>query len=138
MTLSASAIPESVADRLERETIVWLTTVGRSGTPVPTPVWFEWSGTEFLIFSRPETAKLANIEKNPQVALNFNSSAQGGEVSVFTGTGRVDADGPTPAEWAAYVEKYSGDMAGLEYTPEKFQQDYSTLIRVTPGRLRGW
>ncbi|MEN0134277.1 MAG: TIGR03667 family PPOX class F420-dependent oxidoreductase [Rhodococcus sp. (in: high G+C Gram-positive bacteria)] len=138
MTLAASAITESVAERLARETVVWLTTVGRTGTPVPTPVWFDWSGTEFLIFSRPATAKLANIERNPQVALNFNSSAHGGDVSVFTGRARVDPDGPSAAEWAAYVEKYRGDMAGLDYTPERFRQDYATLIRVTPDRLRGW
>ncbi|NHU46138.1 TIGR03667 family PPOX class F420-dependent oxidoreductase [Rhodococcus sp. A14] len=138
MTLSASAITESVADRLGHEAIVWLTTIGRKDTPVPTPVWFSWSGTEFLIFSRPAAAKLANIGRNPQVALNFNSSPTGGDVSVFTGKAHVDADGPSPEEWETYGEKYREHMAGLDYTPEKFRQDYSTLVRVTPDRLRGW
>ena len=138
MTLSASAITEPVADRLAHEAIVWLTTVGRNDTPVPTPVWFSWSGTEFLIFSQPGTAKLANIGRNPQVALNFNSSPTGGDVSVFTGKAHVDADGASPEEWETYVEKYREHMAGLDYTPEKFRQDYSTLVRVTPDRLRGW
>jgi PPOX class probable F420-dependent enzyme len=83
-------------------------------------------------------AKLANIGKNPQVALSFNGSANGGDVSVLTGRAHVDADGPSTEEWETYVEKYREDMAGLDYTPEKFRQDYSTLVRVIPDRLRSW
>ncbi|MFH5209422.1 TIGR03667 family PPOX class F420-dependent oxidoreductase [Antrihabitans spumae] len=134
----AVEVPENVTGRLNTETVIWLTTVGKTGTPAPTPVWFLWSGREFLVFSQPEVGKLANIGRGPAVALNFNSSAKGGAVSVFTGIARVDDAGPTDDEWQRYVAKYADDIVGLDYTPERFLADYSVLVRIEPDKLRGW
>lgn len=33
-----------VRERLTEESVAWLTTVGRDGTPQPNPVWFLWDG----------------------------------------------------------------------------------------------
>jgi hypothetical protein len=38
----AIAIDEKLANRLQTEQTIWLTTVRPDGTPVPTPVWFYW------------------------------------------------------------------------------------------------
>ena len=131
------SIPASTADRLASEKVIWLTTVDRSETPIPTPVWFLWSDGSFLLFSQPDTAKLANIAAHPRVALNFNSDAHGGGVSVFTGQAHVDPDVPED-EWNRYVRKYARDIESLNLTPDSFRADYSVAIRAIPGRLRGW
>lgn len=130
-------ISDSVAHRLERERMIWLTTVDRKGTPVPTPVWFLWSDGRFLLFSQPDTAKLANIAANPRVSLHFNADAHGGAVTVFTGEAHVASTVPDE-EWARYVRKYAKDIASLDFTPNSFRADYSVPIRMTPQRLRGW
>ncbi|MBB5912929.1 PPOX class probable F420-dependent enzyme [Nocardia transvalensis] len=127
-----------VAERLRGETIGWLTTVGPSGTPQPNPVWFLWRGGEFLVFSQANQAKLRNIARNPRIALHLNSSEQGGEVAVLTGTARIDDGGPTPEEIADYSEKYAQGFVSIGMAPEKFYATYSTLIRITPDRLRGF
>ncbi|MGW3546081.1 hypothetical protein ACWDNI_36860 [Nocardia niigatensis] len=75
-----------VSKHLVQDTIIWLTTVSPSGTPQP---------------------KLRNIAANSRVSLNLNSTATGGDVIVFTGTARVDADGASAAELDAFVEKYT-------------------------------
>lgn len=31
-----------LAERLDKEQVIWLTTVRQNGTPTPTPVWFLW------------------------------------------------------------------------------------------------
>lgn len=137
MTTSALELTQRQLERLDTEDIVWLTTVNASHTPVPTPVWFLWSDGQFLVFSEPRTPKLANIARGG-VAVNFNSTIGGGDVAVFTARAVEDADGPTAAEWDAYVSKYGEAMAGMDFTPEKFRAEYSTLLRITPSRVRGW
>ncbi|MCM6771981.1 TIGR03667 family PPOX class F420-dependent oxidoreductase [Nocardia sp. CDC159] len=127
-----------VADRLTGEAVVWLTTVGRSGTPQPNPVWFLWHEGEFLVFSLPDQAKLRNIAGNPRVSLNLNSTAEGGEVAVLTGTARLDDTGADATEIDLYTKKYREAMTHINYTPEKFFAEYNALIRITPDRLRGF
>ena len=81
---------------------------------------------------------IANIADNASIALNFNSTAEGGDVAVFTAQASVDDNGPTAAEWDAYVAKYGAAIRGLEMTPDSFRADYSVTIRVEPQRVRGW
>ncbi len=63
--------------RLRTERIGWLTTVSADGTPQPNAVWFLWDGGTLLMYSIPKQAKLANIARNPHVALNLDSKKQG-------------------------------------------------------------
>jgi len=130
-------LPEPVRKRLEDESTIWLTTVDGKGGPVPTPVWFLWSDGTFLIFSRPGTAKLANIAVRPRVALNFDGDGFGGNIAVFTGTA-VAGTPVTDDEWERYVRKYEEGMRTLEYGPDSFRADYSVPVRVTPQRFQGW
>lgn len=125
------------AGRLDDEVVVWLTTVAPSGTPQPTPVWFSWTGADFLVFSQPDKAKLRNLGLNPRVAVNFNGTETGGDIQVFTGRGVVDENGPSPDELSAYDEKYDDAIRGIGMTREQFHAEYSVLIRITPDKLRG-
>ena len=126
-----------VARRLREERLIWLTTVRPDLTPQPSLVWFLWEAGTLLIYSKPNTPKLRNIEQNPTVALNFDGDGRGGNVQVFTGTAIVDRQAPPLDQIAAYAEKYAPNIAGMKLTPAMFAQAYSVPIRVTPARLRG-
>jgi PPOX class probable F420-dependent enzyme len=126
------------ARRLRDEQVIWLTTVGGDGTPQPNPVWFLWYGASLLIFSRPNAAKLRHIAERPRVALSFNTDAGGEDVVVLTGEARIDPAPVSDAELAAYVEKYREGIASIEMTPESMLAAYSTVIRVTPTKARGF
>ncbi|MFD6352316.1 TIGR03667 family PPOX class F420-dependent oxidoreductase [Nocardia tengchongensis] len=127
-----------VTKRLSADTIIWLTTVSPTGTPQPNPVWFLWSNGTFLLFTQPSTPKLRNITANPRVSLNLNTTATGGEVVVFNGEARIDADGATAAEIDTYVEKYTEGLVEIGMTREQFFADYSIPVRIVPTRLRGF
>ncbi|MEU6188417.1 TIGR03667 family PPOX class F420-dependent oxidoreductase [Nocardia sp. NPDC047038] len=127
-----------VAERLNRESILWLTTVGPTGTPQPNPVWFQWRDGEFLIFSKPGQPKVRNIQRNPRVALNLNSTASGGDVVVLTGTARVVEQRPGSAEIDAFTTKYADGLRSIGLTDEQFYAEYSVVLRITPDRLRGF
>ncbi len=64
--------------RLREELIVWLTTVRADGQPQTSPVWFLWDGETFLIYSRPDAARLRNIAANRRVSLNLDGNGRGG------------------------------------------------------------
>jgi PPOX class probable F420-dependent enzyme len=134
---TTTAFGQRVHRRLQEEVVIWLTTVDASGTPQPRPVWFFWDGESFLIYSRPDTAKLRHIERNPQVALNFDGNGKGGDIVVFTGTARIAADSPPSDEHPAYLEKYRADIGRLEMTPRQFARAYAVAVEVVPDKVRG-
>lgn len=125
------------AERLRTEQVIWLTTVGKDGTPQPSPVWFIWEDDAAIIYSRPEGPKIGNIARHPQVALSFNSDAGGGNVVILTGTAEVVADAPSAKSHATYLAKYHEAIPRIGMTPDAFAESYSTVLRVTPTKLRG-
>ncbi|KAA8886610.1 TIGR03667 family PPOX class F420-dependent oxidoreductase [Nocardia colli] len=134
----STAFGAKVVARLGTEPVIWLTTVGATGTPQPNPVWFQWRDDEFLLFSKPDQAKLRNLARNPRVSLNFNSTEWGGEVMVFTGTARIDDVAATPDEIATYTTKYADGLQDLGLSAEQFFAEYSAIVRIRPDRLRGF
>lgn len=126
------------AERLHNEQVLWLTTVGREGMPQPSPVWFLWEDGSAIIYSQPKAPKVGNITRHPQVALSLNSDAGGGNVVILTGTAEIVTDPAFATPPAAYLAKYAGGITSLKMTPESFVADYSTVIRVTPTKLRGF
>ena len=93
------------AARLAAETIAWLTTAGKDGTPHPKPVWFLYHDDgDVLIYSRPNTAKLRHIARTPRVALNLDSDGRGGDIVILTGAARIDDSAPASNEIPAYQE----------------------------------
>ena len=127
-----------IARQLDDEVVVWLTTVGSSGTPAPRPVWFLWRDGEILVASQRGTAKLGHLRTNSLVSLNFNATHSGGDVGVISGTAVIDGNPITGDELTAYNTKYATEIANLGMTPAQFHADYSVLIRITPQKLRGF
>src|SRR5260370_772052 len=88
---------ERVLRRLRDERLVWLTTVDAKGMPQPTPVWFLWdeATSTILIYSRADAKRLAHLQQDPRVALNFDGNGRGGDIIVITGQAQVRSDWAT-------------------------------------------
>lgn len=124
---------------IKREYFVWLTTVDSTGTPQPRPVWFIWENDSFVIFSQATAQKLKHIQKNPNVALHFNTADALGEkkLIIFTGMANIDEHCPPAHKLRAYMRKYKSGILRLGATPEQFAEAYSVAIRVHPTKVRG-
>lgn len=128
---------QRAARRLREERLAWLTTVSPRGTPQPVPVWFLWDGDRsILLYSRPGTPKLHNIERNPRVSVHLDGNGQGGDIVVCLGEARVSDDPPADAV-AEYAVKYAALIARNRWTPESFAADYSVPVRIAISRIRG-
>jgi PPOX class probable F420-dependent enzyme len=125
-------------ERLREEIMIWLTTVRADGQPQSVPVWFQWDGETFLIYSQPGRQKLKNIGGNARVGLHLNANDRGGDVVRAEGTAEVAQDVPPADEVGAYVEKYWESIARIGFDPGSFARAYSVALRVRPDRWRIW
>lgn len=128
-------IPAAARRRLDRDTVIWLTTVTEAGGPFPTPVWFVVDDGDLVVFSAASSRKVANIRRRPSVCLHFNSDPDGQDVVVVTGTARV-VEGIGPIAFPGYMDKYRDRIPRLRMTPAEFQRAHDTCIRVTPEKVR--
>ncbi len=127
------------AERLEREIILWLTTVTAGGQPQASPVWFLWIDGEILLYSRADTPRLPNVRANPRVAATFDGDGEGGDIVSIEGEARVERERAALADVPpAYIEKYAAKLAAHGWTMESMLVDYPIEIRIRPTRIRAW
>ena len=126
-----------VERRLNEDRLAWLTTVRADGTPEPSPIWFLWDGQEILIYSRRDKVKLANVERRPRVAFNFDGDGQGADIVILTGDARLAPDEPPADQNPAFAEKYAWGFERIGMSARQFAETYSVAIRIRPTRLRG-
>jgi PPOX class probable F420-dependent enzyme len=135
----ATAYGERVRRRLTDEMTIWLTTVGRDGTPQPNPVGFLWDGGDSLLtYNQAEAKRLGNIRRQPLVSLHFDSDGGGGDIVVFTGTAEILDDYPPVPDNSAWLEKYSEEIAARFGDVVKFAETYSVPVRIHLTHVRGF
>lgn len=129
---------QRVLQRLADEQVMWLTTVAKSGTPQPNPVWFQFVDDAIYVYTQEKAVRLKNWVENDRVSLNFNTGADGEDVTVITGRISVDDLFPKVADNPAYIEKYAAGIKQLGSTPEEMSTEYPVVMKIKPEKLRGW
>lgn len=124
--------------RLEKEPVIWMTTVRSDGQPQTSVVWFLLEDDEILIYSKKGTIRNRNVVTNPEVSLNLDGDGGGGSVVTMEGIAHIDGDAPAPKDHPAYLEKYQRRIAGNGWTPEAFSRDYPVPIRIKIKKVRAW
>jgi len=134
MTTSAPT-PPGAQRWLENEPVIWMTTVRSDGQPQSSAVWFVYDeGAGFLIYSRRDAPRIANIRRRPRVSLSAERKA-GGEFVSVEGIAVV-TEGPPSTAHVGYQTKYAKRIDTIGYTPQTFEAEYSLPIRVAPTRWR--
>ena len=134
---STTAYGERVRRRLTDEMTIWLTTVGRDGTPQPNPVGFLWEGGDsVLIYNQTGARRLANVRRRPRVSLNFDSNG-GGDIIVLTGIAEILDDYPAVPDNPAWLAKYGDAIAARFGDAGRFAERFSVPARIHLTRVRG-
>ena len=134
-----SKFESRVADQLQHEIIIWLTTVTQEGQPQPNPVWFMWDGADrIIIYSKPDSARIRNIAANPRVSLNFDTDARGDMCAVLTGTIAVDEKIPACNQLPGYAGKYHAGLVQIDTDIDKMAAEFSAPLVFTIEKLRGF
>jgi PPOX class probable F420-dependent enzyme len=128
----AFELTERIERHLNGDLIAWLTTVTPAGRPAPRPVWFVWDGAAINIYSLNTGAKLRHIQANDQVAVHFNSTADGGDVVVIGARAALVPGAPPPSQFPGLLDKYAATISGMGRTPQWYDDEYGVALRVTP------
>lgn len=121
-------LTQEVSGRLESDHFGWLTTVAKSGQPVPRLVWFYFDGTDIVVYTTGQAAKVRHVENHPQVSLNLDSDGSGGGIIVIGGEATVDATDADPRKDAPYWAKYSADAEKIGIADA--MASYGTRLRI--------
>ena len=128
-------LTQEVSSRLTSDHYGWLTTIAKSGQPVPRLIWFYFDGAKLTVYSMPQAAKVAHIKAHPQVSLNLDSDGNGGGIIVVGGIATVDATGVDCRDDAPYWAKYGELAKELETTEGISMEAFSTRLTITPTKV---
>ena len=135
---TAGTSPSRVDALLDRETVVWLSSVRPDGRPHLIPIWFWWDGDAVLFASKPEACKVANLRANADCMLAIGDPEADFDVALIEARAELDSMATTDLLAAGLLAKYRDrmDVAGL--TPSIFAGTYSQVIRIVPTRWLPW
>lgn len=112
-----------------------LATVRADGRPHVTPIWFDLDGDTLLFTSWHETVKVANLRRDPRVAVCVDDGTPPFAYVIIEGTAAISVN---PAELRYWATRLGGRYMGADQA-EAFGQRNSVagelLIRVTPTRI---
>jgi PPOX class probable F420-dependent enzyme len=124
---------QAVSSRLESDHYGWLTTVAKSGQPVPRLVGFYFDGADVIVYSMPGAAKLRHIKNQPRVSVNLDSDGNGFGIVVVGGVASINATDADPREDEAYWAKYSADVERAGMT--EAIAAYNTRLKITIDKV---
>lgn len=126
-------LTQEVSSRLLSDRYGWLTTVAKSGQPVPRLIWFYFDGARLTVYSMPQAAKVTHIKTHPRVSLNLDSDGNGGGIIVVGGVAVVDATDVDCRTDESYWGKY-GELAA-QFGLADAMASYSTRLTITPTKV---
>lgn len=116
-------------ERLHTEPVIWLAT----SWPHAVPVWFRWADPAVTVFSRPDTAKLAQLRRDPAVALHLDTAAGGTDVVLLESQVEFD-DRPVGED--AFAAKYAERLGEQSFAA--WRETFSVALKVVVRRLVVW
>lgn len=123
---------------LEREPVVWLSTVRPDGSPHLVPIWFSWDGEALLIVSKPDAQKVRNVRENATVMLALGDVENDFDIGLIEGRAEL-LDRPSREVLpASHVAKYAERLEAIGMSPDDYAATYSQVIRIVPNDYLGW
>jgi PPOX class probable F420-dependent enzyme len=109
-------------------TFARIATVGASGAPQVTTMWFRRAGDTLRLVCEPEAAKARNIRRNPRVAVVVEDPDDPYRYTQFRGVATLDEDPATAAaETRLLAYRYLGRERGDAYLQGVTGEDLITI-----------
>jgi PPOX class probable F420-dependent enzyme len=113
-----------------------LATIGRSGGPVTSAVWYSAEPGAIVVSTPGDGTKAGRVRTNPLVSFIVDSRERPYRGVAIEGTARV-VDDPDLSRWTAIARRYLGDPLPVEFL-ERARSRPRALIEITPRRIRSW
>jgi PPOX class probable F420-dependent enzyme len=123
--------------------LVRIATLRETGAPMVTPAWFLRQGDDILITPRKESAWLANVRRDPRVALTIDEEAHPYRKLTVEGTVRIAFDIGRDDEWRdtyrQIARRYVPPEAAERYIQETIDQPRALLaVSLVDSKVSTW
>jgi hypothetical protein len=88
------------------------------GTPRVVPIWFHWTGEEFVLGSPPGAPKLKALAANSAAALTIDENAWPPKVLLVRGSATAQLLDAVSSEYAAAATRYFGEEQGRAWVAQ--------------------
>jgi PPOX class probable F420-dependent enzyme len=135
--------PELDAFLQQRGILCRIATVQADGAPHVTPVWFIFEGGEVLITPRKESSWLANLRREPRVALTIDEEAGPYRKVTVQGAARIVHDVGEDDAWRdlyyRIAERYVPPEGARRYIESTIDQPRALIaVPLAGSKVRTW
>jgi PPOX class probable F420-dependent enzyme len=89
--------------------------IAPDGTPRVTPIWFTWTGTEFVFGAAGDSPKVKALQDNPAVAVTIDSETAPYKILLARGPADVQLVEGAVEEYADSALRYFGPEQGAQF-----------------------
>lgn len=104
--------------------------VWHDGTPRVVPIWFHWTGEEFVLCSPPNAPKMKVLAQDTPVALTIDYEAWPARALTIRGKARHESVEGEVAEYPAMTRRYLGEEDSKAWRAQ-YSQMFPRPIRIT-------
>lgn len=123
--------PEDLDDLLERPLLAVLATRTTGGDVLLSPLWHEWRGGGFNLFTGEDDVKVRHIRRDPRVSIVVCEHAPPYRGIEVRASARVEKGDPEVGRRIA--ARYIG-----EEQADRWVGPNDVVVRIEPGTLRAW
>lgn len=125
--------PDQLDGLLDSQRLAVMATTRQDGTALLSPVWFVWEDGGFTVGINAGDIKLRHILRDPRVTIVVYEDGLPYRGFEVRGTARVIAV-PYPENMRRIGRRYLGPAVDPLYADD----DEGSIVRIEPGRTRGW
>nr|WP_225957238.1 pyridoxamine 5'-phosphate oxidase family protein [Amycolatopsis lexingtonensis] len=108
--------------------------VAGDGTPRTVPIGFSWNGTEIVLCTAKNAAKVNSLRKNPAVALTIDTEAHPPKILLLRGTSTQETLDHVPDEFLQQAKGMPPEQAAAwEAEVRGLYEDGMVRIKITPS-----
>jgi PPOX class probable F420-dependent enzyme len=124
-------IPQSYGDILEKKGFAHVATIGPSGMPQSTPVWYVWDGANLKFSTTKTRQKYKNLLRNPNVSASITDPDAPYRYLEIRGVAEIEDD-PDRTFLDEMWRKYTG-----KDSPWSQPGDERVVVKIRPRHFAG-
>jgi hypothetical protein len=130
MSEIAEVLNRPLSQELLARDLTRLAYVARDGTPRVVPIGFVWNGTEIVMCTAKNAAKLTALRQNPTVALTIDTEVHPPKILLIRGRAELDVVEGIPDEYLQMNGSYTMTPEQREAWEAEVRSVYDGMVRI--------
>jgi uncharacterized pyridoxamine 5'-phosphate oxidase family protein len=130
MSEIAEVLNRPISQELLARDLTRLAYVARDGTPRVVPIGFVWNGTEIVMCTAKNAAKLTALRHNPAVALTIDTEVHPPTTLLIRGRAELDVVEGIPEEYLQMNGSYTMTPEQREGWEAEVRSVYDGMVRI--------